>query len=98
MGMEPRGGQADGGVAHFDGVPGGYFSAFHDADGEAGEVQLAGGVERGHLGGLAAEEGEAAVEAGVGDTLDKRSGHGGVVPVKRRGSRERTRARRASAL
>ena len=49
------------------------FVAVDDADDGAGEVVLAVGVEAGHLGGLAADEGAAVGAAGLGDAAERRS-------------------------
>ena len=43
---------------------------FDDADDGAGEVEVTGLIDAGHVGGFAAEEGESAIAAGVGDATD----------------------------
>ncbi len=50
-------------------------SAFGGADRKAREVEVAVGVEAGHLGGLAADERAAGLGAAFGDPLDDRLGH-----------------------
>ena len=55
---------------------------FDDADGEAGHVEFARGVDGGHFGGFAAEQGAAGLHAAVGDALDDFGGGGGVEGVE----------------
>ncbi len=63
-------GEAEDDVARLD--AGGFLDAgeFDDAHAEAGEVEVAFGVDVGHVGGFAAKEGAAGALAGVGDALD----------------------------
>ena len=54
----------------------------HDAHGETSQVVLVLGVEAGHFGGLAADEGAAGLHAAVGDAGDdlSRCGSGTFLP------------------
>ncbi len=64
-------GQPQDDVASVD--AGGFLDAaeFDDTDAETGEVKVALGVEVGHVGGFAAEEGAAAAAASIGDASDQ---------------------------
>ena len=75
IGMEAGGGQADEDVSGFDFCAGDELVAVDGADDEAGEVVLTLGVEAGHLGGFAADEGAAVCPAGFCETGDDFFGH-----------------------
>jgi len=70
VGVEAVGGQADEDVAYLNGVAGDDLVAGDGADDGAGEVVLVVGVEAGHLGGFAADEGAAVGAAGFAEALD----------------------------
>jgi len=69
-GVEAVGGQGEQEVAVADGVAGEQARAADDAGEEAGELVVVGGVERGSLGGLAAEQGAAVGAAGIDEAGD----------------------------
>lgn len=77
--MDAVGREADHDVAGLDVVAVDDAAAFDDADGEAGQVELAFAVEVGHFGGFAAEQGAVGLAASVGDALDD---GGGVVGIE----------------
>src|SRR5258708_24391788 len=80
VGVEAVGGEADEDVADLYGVSGDDPVAVDCSDDGAGEVGFAVGVEAGHLGGLAADEGAAGGAAGLAEGLDDGLG-GGVVEL-----------------
>src|SRR3546814_2012798 len=57
--------------------------ALHRAHREARQVVVAGGVEAGHLGGLAADEGAAGLAAALGDAADDGGPRGNLEPAHR---------------
>ena len=78
VGVEAGGGQADEHVAGLDGGAGDHLVAVDGADDEAGQVVLSVGIEAGHLGGFAADEGAAVGLAGFGQAGDDGFGDFGV--------------------
>ena len=70
VGVEPVGGECDQAVAGGDRFAGDRAVAIDDADDRAGEIELAGLVDIGHVGGFAAKQGDVGVAAGVGDAGD----------------------------
>ena len=80
VGVEAVGGQADEDVADLDVLAGDDVVAVDGADDGAGEVVLAVGVEAGHLGGFAADEGATVGAAGFAEALDDGL-DGGVVEL-----------------
>ena len=91
VGVQSGGGQADEHVAHLHVFAGEDLFALDGADDEAGEVVFALGIEAGHLGGFAADEGAAVVLAGLGQSADDFLGdlqfelaHGEVVHEEQR--------------
>jgi hypothetical protein len=73
VGVQAGGGQSDEHVAGLDADAGNHFVAIDGADDEAGQVVFAFGIEAGHLGGFAADEGAAVGLAGFGQTGDHAS-------------------------
>ena len=68
--MDAGGGETQYGVAGADGFAGQQVSPFDGAHGKSGEVEIAFGVEAGHLGRLAADQGAAGLAAAFGDPGD----------------------------
>ncbi|SPQ26056.1 b2f4a9d5-c3f3-4041-b835-429105f02bbc [Thermothielavioides terrestris] len=77
--VHARGGEAEQDVARPHGVLARQaLGGPHDADGGAGGVVVVARVEVRHLGGLAADEGAAGLDAALGDALDEGGGDGDV--------------------
>ena len=70
VGVHPGGGQAEDHVAGLDLGLVKDLVLIHHAHGEAGQVILVDGIEAGHLGGLAADEGSAGLDTALGHTGD----------------------------
>ncbi len=73
--MRPGGGQADDHVARTCATAVDDRVFFHDADAEARQVVIAGGIHAGHLRGLAADQRSARLDAALDDALDHRLRH-----------------------
>ena len=80
VGVEAVGGQTNEDVADLDGFAGNDFVAGDGSDDGSGEIVLVVGIEAGHLGGFAADEGAAVGAAGFAETLDDGL-DGGVVEL-----------------
>ena len=70
VGVEAGGGQSDEDVAGLDSFAGDHLVAVDSANNEAGEIVFAIGVEAGHLGGFATDEGDGVGAAGLGHAGD----------------------------
>ena len=71
VGMKSARNQADDLISRLDPVSEYKALPLGRAHGEAGQLVVAGRIEAGHLGGLAAENGAAGLPAALGDTLDQ---------------------------
>src|SRR4029079_19254490 len=75
VGVHAGGGQGEDDVSRFDIFPRQQRFALYRADGEAGEIVVAGRIDPRHLGGLAADQRRAGLLAAFGDAADHRWGH-----------------------
>ncbi len=79
VGVEAGGGDADHRVAGADFLTVDDLGLFDHADTEAGEVEVAGGIEVGHDGRFATHEGGSGLDAAFADALDDRRDQLGIV-------------------
>ena len=100
VGVQAGGGQAEQHVAGTDLRAGEQALALDRADDEAGQIVFAGGVEAGHLGGLAADQRAAVGPAAAGDAGDHFGGDarvqlsdGEIIQEEQRRSRPARRCR-----